>query len=244
MMKREVNFMNRVYSLRGRRTRSGRRHPLLVLSLLLLALLLVFNFQLHPSLAAMATAAAERRAVSLVAAAFSAEIAEESVGYGELIAIAYRDGGYVASVSLNTARLNAVRNRLLLAVTERLSDTEVLTVRLPLGTVLGGDLFSGRGPDLEMRVLLAQGSVAYMESEFYDVGINQSLHRVLFTVELHLTVMLPTKPVTLTLKERFPVAETVIVGEVPDAYTAIDRLTDAVTEEDINDIYDFGAAPL
>lgn len=242
MMGGEVICLNRVYSLGNRRARRGRRHPIFVLFLLALALLLVFNFQLHPSLASMATAAAERRAVSLVAAAFSAEIAEESVAYSELIAIAYRDGGYVASVSLNMARLNAVRNRLLLAVVEGLSATDVLTVRLPIGTVLGGDLFSGRGPNLEMRVLLAQGTVAYMESEFYDVGINQSLHRVLFTVEVRMTVMLPTRPVTLTVKERYPVAETVIVGEVPDAYTEIDRLTDSVTEEDINDIYDFGAA--
>ena len=234
--------MNRIYSLTGRHRGRRRRYPLLVLLALVLALFFIFNVQLHPSLAAMATAAAQKSASALVAAAFSKEIAEESVSYSELIAIAYCDGGYVSSVSLNMARLNAVRNRLFLAVVDSLSDGEIMTVDLPIGTVLGGDLFSGRGPNLHLNVLLAQGACAYMESEFYGVGINQTIHRVLFTVELRLTVMLPTSPVTLTVKEQYPVTETVIVGEVPDAYTAIDRLTDAVSEEDINDIYDFGAA--
>jgi len=233
--------MNRVYSLSGRRSVRRRRHPFFFLLLVLLSLLLIFNFQLYPTLSTVASAKARNEASTLIATAFSVGLAEEELSYDRLIDIRYRTDGIVSSMSCNMPLLGSLRNRLLLAVLEGLQSSDTATVRLPLGTLLGGDAFSGQGPFIEVGVLLARGATAYMESEFREVGINQSLHRILFTVEIDLVIMLPSRPLTLHVRESYPVAETVILGEVPDAYTEIDRLTDAVTEEDINDIYDFGA---
>ena len=128
----------------------------------------------------------------------------------------------------------------MIAVLEQL-ENDVLSISLPLGSVIGGDLFAGAGPNLSVGVFVSRGASARIESEFTELAINQSLHRLLFCVEVDMTVMLPTRPKTLRVLLRFPIAETVIVGEVPDAYTEIRRLTDDITESEINDIYDFGA---
>jgi hypothetical protein len=43
------------------------------------------------------------------------------------------------------------------------------------------------------------------------------------------------------LTQTYCVAETLIVGEVPDALTQINRLTEEISEEEIDDVNDFGA---
>ena len=62
---------------------------------------------------------------------------------------------------------------------------------------------------------------ASFESEFRSAGINQTLHRV----NLHLTatvrVVLPGESLSLTVEAEAPVAENVIVGDVPGAYTNV-----------------------
>ncbi|MBQ8858468.1 MAG: sporulation protein YunB [Clostridia bacterium] len=206
-----------------------------------LALLLIFNLQLYPGVAALAQAEASNRATQIMTEAFSAALAAEGEHYADLVAISYRADGIVSSLSLHMANLNATRNRLLLAVLTAMREEGALSVGLPLGNLFGGELFSGKGPIISVRVLLAQDAHAHMESEFESAGINQTLHRVVFSIGMTLTVMMPSKAIALSVEQRYPVAETIIVGEVPDAFTQISRLTDDVTEDDIDDVNDFGA---
>lgn len=206
-----------------------------------LCLLLIFNVQLYPGISTLAESAAINRAEEIIATAFSAALVAGGEAYDGLVTVGYRADGIVASLSCHMQKLNAARNGLLLAVLDALRTGEGITVGLPLGNLFGGEAFSGRGPVVHIRVLLAQGAHAYMESEFRSAGINQTLHRVLFTVSITLTVMMPTRSITTAVKQSYCVAETVIVGEVPDAFTQISRLTDDVNEEDIDDINDFGA---
>lgn len=235
--------MERLYAT-GRRAHSrgsALRRTLAFFLFVCLAFFLIFNFQLYPGIAALAHAAAVNRVQGIIATAFSSTVAENAELYEGLVSIGYRADGIVSSLSCHTARLNAARNQLLLSVLAALRESDCITVSIPLGNLFGAEILSGRGPRMEVRVLLAEGATAHMDSQFTTEGINQTLHRVLFSLSVHLTVMTPTRPVTATVTQSYPVSETVIVGEVPDAYTQISRLTDDVTEEDIDDMNDFGA---
>ena len=117
----------------------------------------------------------------------------------------------------------------------------LMCVSVPIGSVSGIELLSGRGPTLDVNLVLAHGLSAYIGSEFYEAGINQTLHRVTVNIDVEIKLLTPTHTSIVSVQSSYHIAETVIVGEVPDAYTKIDRLTDDVTEEEIDDIYDFGA---
>ncbi|MBQ8174687.1 MAG: sporulation protein YunB [Clostridia bacterium] len=226
---------------RARRRADTMRRTIVFAACVSLAFLLIFNFQLYPGIAALAYSAATNRAQEIIAAAFSEAIAENEALYEELVTIVYRTDGAVASLSCHMQRLNAARNELLLSVLAAFRESDHITVAIPLGNLFGGELFSGRGPRVYIRVLLAEGASAHMDSQFTAQGINQTLHRVLFSITVNLTVLTPTRPVEAVVTQSYAVSETVIVGEVPDAYTQISRLTDDVTEEDIDDVNDFGA---
>lgn len=244
--------MERIFSLYRRRPR--RPHPshpaqrggaavrtVALFLLLSLAFLLLFNFRLYPDVCALALAEAKNEAAALVATSFSENMGASGESYRDLVTLHFLDDGGISGMSCNMPALNAARNSLLSSLLSSLGSNRILTVIVPLGNVLGGELFSGRGPGLPIRILLARTATAHMESEFSSAGINQTLHRILFTVTLTLTVLTPSHPTELTITERFCLAETVIVGKVPDAFTQINRLTDTITEQDIDDIFDFGA---
>lgn len=247
--------MQRIFALYGRPRRLSHHRPLrsprrnrpprgailLSLSALLLALLFLFNFGLYPGVCALALAAARNEAAAIVATAFSENVAAAGERYEDLVTLHFRDDGGISGMSCHMPALNAARNAILGAVLTSIREERVLSLAIPLGNILGGELLSGRGPDIPVRVLLARSAAAHIESEFLSAGINQTLHRILFTVEITLTVLTPSRPSEIILRERFPIAETVIVGTVPDAFTQINRLTDTITEQDIDDIFDFGA---
>ena len=231
-------------SLSPRRARPiGRRVRRLLLFLLIVALPLyaIYNFQLYPGIAGLASAAAQNKIEGLISSALFAQMEKDSAKYDDLVTISFRADGGVAGVTCHMARLIGARNELLLAVLAGLSAQAYIEVGLPVGNLLGGEAFSGRGPEIPIRILLAQGARAHMESDLQTAGINQTLYRVMFSLTVELTVLTPSRPIQKTVTQSFCVAETLIVGEVPDALTQINRLTEDVSEEEIDDVNDFGA---
>ena len=60
-------------------------------------------------------------------------------------------------------------------------------------------------------------------SSFSEAGVNQTLHRIELELTVPMTLLLPGGPVETESVTRLCVAETVIVGRVPDAYLQMER---------------------
>ena len=116
-----------------------------------------------------------------------------------------------------------------------------MTVAIPIASLIGINFFPSR-PTINVNLRLSESINAYFLSNFEEQGINQTRHSILFHLTLEVLVLVPSHTKRITVSREFPFAETVIVGDVPDAYTKISRLTDDITETEIDDIYDFGAA--
>ena len=76
---------------------------------------------------------------------------------------------------------------------------------------------------------------------FTERGINQTLFEMYITFEVTVTLSMPLRSVEVPISTRYLLAETVIVGDVPEAFTDINRTFDDITESEIDDINDFGA---
>ena len=79
-----------------------------------------------------------------------------------------------------------------------------------------------------------------IESEFKESGINQTIHRLYLDFYIEVYVSFPLKIEVIPIKLKYLLSETIIVGEVPEQYTKINRFFDDITESEIDDIYDFG----
>lgn len=92
-------------------------------------------------------------------------------------------------------------------------------VSVPLGSLLPGVLFSGRGPSVSAQVMTVGNISAGFDNEFTAQGINQTLHRVVLTVTAELSLLLPGGVCTYTDETKMVLAETVLLGQVPESYS-------------------------
>lgn len=71
---------------------------------------------------------------------------------------------------------------------------------------------------------------ARFENQFTQAGINQTTHRVMLYVDVSMSILLPGFRTGTQVSSSFSVAETVIVGDVPDTYTYFDSGRDIEEE--------------
>ena len=65
-----------------------------------------------------------------------------------------------------------------------------------------------------------------LKSEFTEVGINQTLHRVYLEVVCNVTILTPYQTITESITNQVLLIEGVIVGNIPDAYYNLEGLND------------------
>jgi len=62
-------------------------------------------------------------------------------------------------------------------------------------------------------------STANLRNEFTSSGINQTRHQIIMDVDVRISVLLPGCVTSVPVSQSFSVAETVLVGAVPENYT-------------------------
>lgn len=139
----------------------------------------------------------------------------------DAISVNYDGNQNVTAVHTNTAAINTVRT----AMTDRsitaMEQLSALAVAIPLGTLSGWHWLSGLGPLLTFPVSFTTTVVSDVSSALEAVGINQSIYRVLIHLEINLYVVTPGGRSTVGAHVSYPMAETVLLGEVPDNLTEV-----------------------
>ena len=128
---------------------------------------------------------------------------------------------------------------MLTEINDRLMKGETENVDLTVGTLSGIPLFHGSGPTVRMKVEPKGYADAVFISEFADAGLNQTLHRMIMRTTVSVTAFIPMYSVETKVSGDFLIAETVIVGNVPESFTHV-----VSEDKDIVDaINDFEAEP-
>jgi hypothetical protein len=83
-------------------------------------------------------------------------------------------------------------------------------------------LLAGRGPLITVKMQSVGSSTARLVNRFTSAGINQTKHQILLNVDVYVSILLPGFTTATKVSNSFTVAETVIVGSVPDSYTYFD----------------------
>jgi len=131
------------------------------------------------------------------------------------------DGTAILAVKTDSVAIN----RFKAAIVDRVSDTmqqqSDTIIEVPLGNLWGGELLSGRGPRLSIVLQMVQSAKAEFISQFDQAGINQTRHRLLIEVQANMTMLLPVGKATFPVVTQVNLAETILVGAVPESYTDI-----------------------
>ena len=202
--------------------KSKRTKALLLLLLIAGGVMGVFfyiNASLRPVLDGLADAKVQAAAAKAMNDAIL-EIMMDGEGYEGVIRIHASDSG-VYLLQADSAMLNILAAACAEAAQKRIAQLGEQGVTVPLGTLSGIPLMAGRGPLLRFRFTPAGAVKSSFESEFRSAGINQTLHRINLRLTATVRVILPGESHTLVMEAEAPIAENIIVGEVPGAYTNV-----------------------
>ena len=197
-----------------------RRVKILLIIGVIVAALLFLRAKLRPYVVSLAEMEGKRLGSAAINSGVVAVFAEEKLTYSEVVNIAYAADGKVVSLHADAERLNALRLAVGDAVSEALAEAPPTSVRVSLGNLLG-ELFAGRGFAITVKLDSISTVDVVFSSEFASAGINQTLHRISMTVEVCFTILAATYRIETVSTCSFDLAETVIVGDVPEYYSDI-----------------------
>lgn len=194
-------------------------------ALLLCLVLMLLERNLTRVVLTLASAKAEVLAVQALNQAAEALIAD-GISYDSLVHVTLGEDGSVRLLQANTAGMNSLASRASLTAQAKLEALQDQTVSVPLGSALGVTLLAGTGPRIQVHMLPVGAVVTAYETEFTSAGINQTRHRMLLTMRAQVRLVLPTGASGVEAVTQVAVAESIIVGQVPDSFVNVGDDTD------------------
>ena len=178
----------------------------------------LLELRLRPMVITLAQAQAQNLVTSVVEQAFSREMNAQPDAYRQLVDIQRDETGAITALSADMPVLNQLRTTLTADVLQALQSADVSQIQVPLGSLVDLDLLWGLGPTVKVYSMTVGTVEGEFESQFTSAGVNQTVHRIILTLKVPLTLMLPGGAAETVCETQLCVAETVIVGQVPESY--------------------------
>lgn len=150
--------------------------------------------------------------------AIASQIVGGNVAYDKIVYFEKDVNGKITALKTNIVEINRLKTEILDFVNQQILDQDHMKMGLPLGSLFLPELFSGKGPVIPVKILSIRNSDATFESTFTHAGINQTMHQLKMCVLVDVSVLVLGKTVSFTVTSDVVVAETIIVGAVPDTF--------------------------
>lgn len=205
-----------------------------VLLFIFIALFCFIEIKIRPLIREASKSKARAYATEIISSAVLSALSESE----QLVTIEYNNDG-VSSIQTNIAELSKLRAVVILDLTDKISKDR-FGFSVPLGSLSSSNLIAGVGIPIKIKLVPIGDVYADIRTEFVESGINQTLHKITLRVRITFNVISAGSSVKMELANDISLAETVIVGKVPDAYTAINRFE--IDEDEENDLNDYAAS--
>lgn len=194
---------------------------LIWLSLLILAALTVFavlRSRYYPVIRNLAETQVKNTASDLINDAIAKQITHGTIQYDRIVYFEKDLDGRITALKTNIGEINRLKTDVLNIINDEVLAADESSLGIPLGSLFFSEFFAGKGPRMPIRILAIRNSEADFYSQFTEAGINQTLHQLNMEVFLDVTVLVLGATSDFTISSHMVVAETVIVGAVPDTF--------------------------
>ena len=198
-----------------RSSNTKRKRRKLPLILLLLGLFTAGALLSEAGLSSVSEELTKEAARSYILASINQAVNQElEDGENSFVSVEKGNAGQVASVSANTAELNALKTGVLSRLSQKLNGRS--TVYVPIGSLTDVGIFNGRGFQVPIKLQFEGSADVSFDTEFASAGINQSCHRITMTVQAQVYSQSKRFETFVETGTATVLAETVVVGTVPD----------------------------
>ena len=147
--------------------------------------------------------------------------------YGEydfdyFISLEKDSSGEISAVTSNMAHINLLSTEILNTVISS-TDNGVLSIKIPVGNLTGLNLLLNKGPEIETEIIMLTSSRVDFRNEIESCGINQAKYQLILEVTIDIDILVPWGTQSTSTVTEVIVADTVIVGKVPDTFLNLEN---------------------
>lgn len=146
------------------------------------------------------------------------QIENGNIQYDRIVYFEKDINGRITALKTNIGEVNRLKTDILNIINGRILALDAADIGIPIGSLFLPEFFSGKGPAIPVHILAIRNSDATFSSNFIQAGINQTLHQLVMEVNVEAAVLVLGETSTFRVSSQIVVAETVIVGEVPNTF--------------------------
>lgn len=148
----------------------------------------------------------------------------DKYSYEDLINIQTDNNGNISFLESNIVVMNKIISEITANVQKAFQEEENNHISINLGVFTGTKILSSIGPKLDINIVSAGNIETNVRSEFFSVGVNQSIHRIYLDIVCGVNITTPISSVKKEIKNQVLLGETVIVGNTPETNYTIESI--------------------
>ncbi len=197
-----------------------------IVVLILMALVMLglsIPIHLYPLVDELALMQVENRVSDIINDVIFNLMLDNDMDYNDMISLEKDTSGTITALQTNMSSVNFLKAKILQDLNEQVLDMDQDQTSVPIGSVILPQLFAGQGVYMPVKVVSLRDADATFQNNFIQGGINQTVHQILMDVVVNMIVLTPSGTHQVHSTTQVVIAETVIVGSVPDSYINFDH---------------------
>ena len=192
----------------------------------------VYNTCYTPLIVERAKLKANTVAQEAINNAVQKRISELNFNLEDFTDIIRKEDGNVSTISINSSNINLFKAGISEYILKELENFKRIEVLVSPFSFYGYTTFCS----FKIFVLVIPVEILScdIKSHFVSAGINQTKHSVDINIDISVKLLLPIGSETMKIKATIPVAQTVIVGAVPDTYTNVEGVGETMSDTILN----------
>jgi len=174
-----------------------------------------------PTVIAVADAEMRTKAMEIVNKSILDEYSK-SFNYDEIIHIEKDNNNNIVMLKADTLKMNKIAVDVALQAQNEIKKLGNVGIKIPMGYIFRNNILANLGPSVTIKMQ----PIGFVEtkylSEFESAGINQTRHKVYVQLITKIRVIIPSRSNDIEVKNEVPIAETIIVGKIPETFMNLD----------------------
>lgn len=179
---------------------------------------IAFRIKYHNAIQSLAQTQVINSTSDLINDAIDAQIEKGTIQYDRIVYFEKDLNGRITALKTNMSEVNRLKTDILNIINDEILALDTSDIGIPIGSLILPEVMAGRGPVIPVQIMSIRNSDAAFFSYFEEAGINQTIQRLSMEVSVDVTVLVLGKTSCFTVASQVVVAETVIVGQVPETF--------------------------
>lgn len=191
---------------------------LLIILVIFAVAFVLFRESYHSEIRNLAQTQVKNATSDLINDAIDQQIVGGNIQYDRIVYFEKDLDGRITALKTNMSEVNRLKTAILNIINDEILALDTSELGIPIGNLLLPDIMPGRGPEIPVHIMAIRNSDASFHSDFTEAGINQTLQQLTMDISVDVTVLVLGKTDSFTISSQVVVAETIIVGQVPDTF--------------------------